>query len=165
MFNSLQPHGLYSPWNSPGQNSGVGSSSIWIWEAELRITKEGEGFPGGSDSKKSSLQCRKSGFDPWFGKISRRRDGKPLQYSCLNMGVEPRSPVLQADFLSAEHREAQLNHYSSCLNVNKKCKQKISKFYQYLMCIKMKYQYKLDIEDLERNIRKFNKWKNKCTCF
>ena len=23
--NSLQPHGLYSPWNSPGQNTGVGS--------------------------------------------------------------------------------------------------------------------------------------------
>ena len=25
MSNSLQPHGLYSPWNSPGQNTGVGS--------------------------------------------------------------------------------------------------------------------------------------------
>ena len=25
--NSLQPHGLYSPWNSPGQNTGVGSLS------------------------------------------------------------------------------------------------------------------------------------------
>ena len=25
MFNSLRPHGLYSPWNSPGQNTGVGS--------------------------------------------------------------------------------------------------------------------------------------------
>jgi len=28
MFDSLQPHGLYSPWNSPGQNSGVGSLSL-----------------------------------------------------------------------------------------------------------------------------------------
>ena len=26
--NSLRPHGLYSPWNSPGQNTGVGSSSL-----------------------------------------------------------------------------------------------------------------------------------------
>jgi len=26
--NSLQPHGLYSPWNSPGQNTGVGSLSV-----------------------------------------------------------------------------------------------------------------------------------------
>ena len=26
--NSLQPHGLHSPWNSPGQNTGVGSLSL-----------------------------------------------------------------------------------------------------------------------------------------
>ena len=25
---SLQPHGLYSPWNSPGKNTGVGSCSL-----------------------------------------------------------------------------------------------------------------------------------------
>ena len=28
MSNSLWPHGLYSPWNSPGQNTGVGSRSL-----------------------------------------------------------------------------------------------------------------------------------------
>ena len=33
---SLQPHGVYSPWNSPGQNTGVGpfsrgSSQPWDW--------------------------------------------------------------------------------------------------------------------------------------
>ena len=28
MSDSLQPQGLYRPWNSPGQNTGVGSSSI-----------------------------------------------------------------------------------------------------------------------------------------
>ena len=28
MSNSLQPHGLYSPWNSPGQNTGVSSHSL-----------------------------------------------------------------------------------------------------------------------------------------
>ena len=28
MFDSLRPHGLYSPWNSPGQNPGVGSLSL-----------------------------------------------------------------------------------------------------------------------------------------
>ena len=26
--NSLPPHGLYGPWNSPGQNTGVGSLSL-----------------------------------------------------------------------------------------------------------------------------------------
>ena len=28
MSNSLWPHGLYTPWNSPGQNTGVGSLSL-----------------------------------------------------------------------------------------------------------------------------------------
>ena len=28
MSDSLQPHGLYGPWNSPGQNTGVGSLSL-----------------------------------------------------------------------------------------------------------------------------------------
>ena len=28
MSDSLPPHGLYSPWNSPGQNTGVGSLSL-----------------------------------------------------------------------------------------------------------------------------------------
>ena len=28
MYDSLQPHQLYSPWNSPGQNTGVGSLSL-----------------------------------------------------------------------------------------------------------------------------------------
>ena len=28
MSNSLRPHGLYSPWNSPGQNTGVSSISL-----------------------------------------------------------------------------------------------------------------------------------------
>ena len=28
MSNFLQPHGLYSPWNSPGHNIGVGSLSL-----------------------------------------------------------------------------------------------------------------------------------------
>ena len=27
---SLQPHGLYIPWNSPGQNTGVGSLSLLL---------------------------------------------------------------------------------------------------------------------------------------
>ena len=28
MFNSLRPHGLYIPWNSPGKNTGVGGLSL-----------------------------------------------------------------------------------------------------------------------------------------
>ena len=35
MSNSLQPHGLYSPWNSPGQNIGVGSLFLQIGRAHV----------------------------------------------------------------------------------------------------------------------------------
>ena len=52
MSDSLQLQGLYNPWNSPGQNTGVGSLSL-------------------------------------------------LQ-GIFNPGIEPRSPTLQADSLSAE---------------------------------------------------------------
>ena len=52
---SLQPHGLYRPWNSPGQNTGVGSCSL-------------------------------------------------LQGGLPNLGMEPRSPALQADSLPGEPR-------------------------------------------------------------
>ena len=31
MSNSLEPHGLSSPWNSPCQNTGVGSLSLLQW--------------------------------------------------------------------------------------------------------------------------------------
>ena len=31
MSNSLRPHGLHSLWNSPGQNTGVGSLSLHQW--------------------------------------------------------------------------------------------------------------------------------------
>ena len=44
--NSLQPHGLYSPWNSPGQITGVGSLSLLQW---IFLTQE---------SNQSLLHCR-----------------------------------------------------------------------------------------------------------
>ena len=36
---SLQPHGLYSPWNSPGQNTGVGSLSLLQINVITKIIK------------------------------------------------------------------------------------------------------------------------------
>ena len=53
MSDSLQSHGLYSPWNSPGQYTGVGRHSL-------------------------------------------------LQVDLPNLGMELRSPTLQADSLPAE---------------------------------------------------------------
>ena len=38
---SLRPHGLYSPWNSPGQNTGVGSLSLLQWIFLIQESKWG----------------------------------------------------------------------------------------------------------------------------
>ena len=46
----------------------------------------GMGFPGGASGKELTCQYRtheRHGFNPWVGKIPWRRDGSPLQYSCL----------------------------------------------------------------------------------
>ena len=42
-----------------------------------------QGFPGGSDSKESTCQCRRHRFDPWVGKNPGVENGNPLQYSGL----------------------------------------------------------------------------------
>ena len=52
----------------------------------LDINASQLGSPGGTNSKEPTLQCRRCkrcGFDPWVGKISRRQHGNPLQYSFL----------------------------------------------------------------------------------
>ena len=42
-FDSLGPHGLYSPWNSPGQNTGVGSLSllqrIFLTQDQMQVSR------------------------------------------------------------------------------------------------------------------------------
>ena len=45
-----------------------------------------QGFPDGASGKEAACQCcrcKRRGFDPWIGKIHRRRTSRPLQYSCL----------------------------------------------------------------------------------
>ena len=42
------------------------------------------GFPGGSDGKESAYNAGDLGLIPGSGRSPRERNGKPLQYSCLN---------------------------------------------------------------------------------
>ena len=51
MSNTLQPHGLYSPWNSPGQTIGVGSHSLL------------QGMAGSEEELKSLLMKVKEGSE------------------------------------------------------------------------------------------------------
>ena len=48
------------------------------WRVEERIGKGDWGFPGGSDSKKICLQCRRCRFSPWVRKIPWRRKWQPM---------------------------------------------------------------------------------------
>ena len=59
------------------------------------------GFPGGAIIKETAFQCRRHkrcGFDSWVRKIPWRRNGNPLQYSCLEI------PMNRGDWQSTTHR-------------------------------------------------------------
>ena len=81
--NSLQPHGLHSPWNSPGQNTGAGNRSLlqgifptqgsnlglphcrWILYqlshqgSPYQMTTPIGSFPGGATGQEPACQCRR----------------------------------------------------------------------------------------------------------
>ena len=89
MSDSLWPHGLYSPRNSPGQNTGVvafsfskGSSQSRDWTQVSRTAGGGGlyqlslmGSPG--TGKEPVCQCRKLkrwGFKPWSGRYPENQE-------------------------------------------------------------------------------------------
>ena len=45
------------------------------------------GFPSGSYSEESAAM-QETWLSPWLGKIPSRRDGYPLQYSCLENSID-----------------------------------------------------------------------------
>ena len=50
---SLRPHGLYSPWNSPGQNSGVDSCSLLQGIFPTQVSRIAGGFLTSWDTKET----------------------------------------------------------------------------------------------------------------
>ena len=80
---SLQPHGLYRPSNSPGQNTGMGSLSLLQgifptqgWTPGLPHCRQilYQLSHKGSPCRK---QYRRPGFNPWVGKIPWKRKWLP----------------------------------------------------------------------------------------
>ena len=62
MSDSLRLHGLSSPWNSPGQNTGVGSLSLLQGKANLSLVPESRGMvPGGvgEGQERGSLKAQR----------------------------------------------------------------------------------------------------------
>ena len=103
MYDSSGHHGLYSPWNSLGQYTGWvafpfprGSSQptqgsqpglqhcrLILYQLShkgspiKRVVFPKEGFPVGSDGKKSACNAEDLSFSPWVRKILWRRKWQP----------------------------------------------------------------------------------------
>ena len=87
MSDFLQPHGLYSPWNPPGQNTGVGGLSLL---QGIFPTKElNPGLPHCQLSHQGSPRILEWVADPFTVDLP-------------DPGIELWSPALQADSLPTE---------------------------------------------------------------
>ena len=90
--NSLRPHGLYSPWNSPGQNTGMGCLSFF---QEIFPTQGSN--PGLPHCRQILHQVSHKGSPrilEWVAYLFSRDLPNPV--------IEPGSPALQADSLPNE---------------------------------------------------------------
>ena len=87
---SLQPHSLYGPWNSPGQNTGVGSLSL------LQRIFLIEGLNPGL------LDCRRILYQLSHKVNPRILESVPSPGDLPDLGIEPGSPALQMDSLPTE---------------------------------------------------------------
>ena len=86
MSDSLRPHGLYSPWNSPGQNTGVGRLSLL------------QGIFPTQELNQGLLHCRRIIYQlnyegnpsstPGLGRPPRKGKAYPLQYSGLKNSTD-----------------------------------------------------------------------------
>ena len=88
----LRPHGLYSPWNTPGQNTGEGSLSLL------------QGIFPNQRSNPGLLHCRQI-----FCQLSHKGSPRILEWVAYpfsrdlpNSGIKLGSPALQADSLPTE---------------------------------------------------------------
>ena len=129
MSDSLPPHGLYSPWNSPGWNTGVGSLSHSRGSSQPRAQTQVSRIAGGfftswatreahyttmKWSEVKLLSCVRLFETPWtvahqappsMG-FSRQEYWSGLPFpsprDLPNPGIKPTSPALQADALTSE---------------------------------------------------------------
>ena len=90
--NSLRPHRLYSPWNSPGQNTRVGSHSLL------------QGIFPTQGLKRGLPHCRQILYQLSHKGSPRILEWQPIPspVDLPDPGIEPESPTLQANSLPTE---------------------------------------------------------------
>ena len=84
MSDSWPPHGLCSPWNSPGQNTG----NSRYFETILIFSG---GFPSGSEGKAPACNAGDLGSVPGLGSSPGEGNVNPLQYPCLENPMDGRA--------------------------------------------------------------------------
>ena len=97
----MRPHGLYSPWNSPSQNTRVGSLSLLQGIFPTQGTNPGlphcrwilyqlnhKGSPAGTDGKASACNAGDLGSISGLGRSPGEGKGCPLQYSGLENSMD-----------------------------------------------------------------------------
>ena len=89
---SLRPHGLYSPWNSPGQNTGVSSRSLLQELSQPRDWTQVSHITGGFFTSWATREAQ----EYWGG------EPVPSPEDLPDPGIKPGSPALQAYSLPAE---------------------------------------------------------------
>ena len=100
MSNSLRPHGLYSPWNFPGQNTGVGSLSL------LQETFPTQGLNQGLPN------CRRILYQPTHQRSPRILEWVTYPFSRGSSRARnwTGSPALQADSLPTSRVAQSVKH-------------------------------------------------------
>ena len=106
LFNSLRHHGLYSPRNSPGENTGVGSLSL-LHGIPTRGLNPGllhcrqilhqlnhKRSPVVKNLPPKARDIRIVGLIPGLGRSPGGGHDNPLQYSCLEKGMTTHSSIL-----------------------------------------------------------------------
>ena len=68
----------------------------------LSVTMVSMGFPGGLSGKEFACQCRRHGFNPWFGKIACRSKWQPTSVFLPGKSHDRRSLV---GYSSRGHKE------------------------------------------------------------
>ena len=101
---SLRPHALYSPWNSPHQNTGVGSLSLL-----QRIFPIQGSNPGLLHCRRILYQLNHKGSPrilEWVAYPFSSESSHPRNWTgdLPNPGIKPRSPLLHVDSLPAKPR-------------------------------------------------------------
>ena len=92
MSDSLRPHGPYSPWNSPGQNTGVCSLSLLYGIFPTQGSNQVSLIAGGFFTGWATREAQ----EYWSGLPI------PSPADLSDPGMELRSPILQVDSLPTE---------------------------------------------------------------